>query len=103
MTGISVALDALRSDAAKWVRAADAVDEPRAAVADLVLSGTQMSRTADELGLDLTYGQARAAVETMLDQAANRFRDLAASLVAAADTYQREDDLGMHAMKKIGR
>ncbi|WNV82076.1 hypothetical protein [Umezawaea sp. Da 62-37] len=102
MTGISVALEALRADAGTWVEAAEAVDRPRTAVAGLRLSGVEMSRTADELGLDLTYDKARAAVEDMLGQAARRFRELGASLIAAADTYQREDELGMHTMNGIG-
>ncbi|MEO6084341.1 MAG: hypothetical protein ABIQ18_14675 [Umezawaea sp.] len=101
MTGLSVALEALRADAAKWMAAADAVDKPRAAIGDLDLTGVEMSKVADEQGLDLTYNHARTALEDMLSQAVQRFRDLGSSLDAAADTYQREDDQNMHIMDRL--
>jgi hypothetical protein len=101
MTGISVALEALRADAVRWADAADAVDDPRAAIGDLVLSGVEMSAVADEQGLDLTYDHARTALEDVLSQAVRHFRDLSRSLDAAADTYQREDDRHMHLMNRL--
>ena len=101
MTDVSVALEAMRSDATVWATAAERLDSPRSAVAGLTLTGADVSMWAVDRGLDRTYEQARAALDDMLSQASRAFHDLSAALRAAADTYEREEEANLHAMKKI--
>lgn len=103
MTDVSVALEAMRSDAAVWAAAADEVAAPYSVIGGLGLSDVEMSYWASSRGLDRTYNDARTALEDMLRQATEAFRSLGESLVNAADTYQREDDAHMHAMNKINQ
>ncbi len=101
MTDVSVALEAMRSDAATWDAAADRVDGPRTAIDGLTLTGADLSMWAVDLGLDRTYDNARRTLESMLAQASDAFRTLGTSLRAAADTYEREDEANAHALNKI--
>lgn len=101
MTDVSVALEAMRSDATVWATASDEVDAPHSAIGGLTLTGADVSMWAVDRGLDRTYNNACTALEAMLRQAAESFRSLSDSLNSAADTYQREDEAHMHAMNKI--
>jgi hypothetical protein len=101
MTDISVALEAMRSDATAWASAADRVDGPRSALGGLALSGAEVSMWAVDRGLDRTYNDAREALEDMLTQAAQAFRSLSESLDSAANTYEAEEEANRHAMDDI--
>ncbi|MER5267187.1 hypothetical protein ABTZ99_34355 [Actinosynnema sp. NPDC002837] len=101
MTDISVALEAMRSDAALWVDAADNLDRPRSTIGDLVITDAEMSEWAADRGLDRVYNDARLALEDMLTQAIEAFRGLGASLHAAANTYQSEEEANRLAMDRI--
>ncbi|MDQ2588682.1 hypothetical protein [Saccharothrix yanglingensis] len=101
MTDISVALDAMRSDAAAWSAAAERLDGPRSAIGDLALTGADVSMWAVDRGLDRTYDDARATLEDMLAQATRAFRGLSESLHAAANTYEAEEEANRHAMNSI--
>lgn len=96
MTDIDVALQALRSDAELWSTAASSLDEPKAAVGGLALSGAEMSMYAVDLGLDRTYNDARTRMIDMLGQGQENFTNLSQALRAAADTYQREEEANRH-------
>ena len=101
MTDIDVALQALRSDAQLWSTAADNVEAPKAAIGGLALSGAEMSMYAVDLGLDRTYNDARARMIDMLGQGQQNFRNLSQALIAAADTYQREEEANLHMIEGI--
>ncbi|MEJ2859010.1 MULTISPECIES: type VII secretion target [unclassified Saccharothrix] len=103
MTDLSVALDAMRSDATAWETAADRLDAPSAAIGGLALTGADLSLWAVDRGLDRTYEEARTALDDMLGQAARAFRDLGAALRSAADTYEREEEANLHTLNKIVR
>jgi len=96
MTDIDVALQALRSDAQLWSTAAGNVDEPKATIGSLALSGAEMSMYAVDLGLDRTYNNARTQMIDMLGQGQQNFTNLSRALNAAADTYQREEEANLH-------
>lgn len=78
MTDLSVALEAMRSDANTWATAADRLDAPSAAITGLTLTGADLSRWAVDSGLDRTYEQARTALEDVVAQAGRAFHDLRA-------------------------
>ncbi|MGW4113159.1 hypothetical protein ACWEFJ_20000 [Actinosynnema sp. NPDC004786] len=101
MTDVSVALEAMRSDATAWATAADNLDSPRSTISDLVLTGADVSMWAVDRGLDRTYNDARLALEDMLTQATEAFRRLGEALDAAANTYEAEEEANMHAMNSI--
>ncbi|MEV1115096.1 hypothetical protein AB0I91_08510 [Actinosynnema sp. NPDC049800] len=101
MTDISVALEAMRSDASLWTAAADNLDRPRSTIGDLVITDAEMSQWAADRGLDRVYNDARLALEDMLTQAIEAFRGLGASLHAAANTYESEEEANRLAMDRI--
>lgn len=92
MINIDVALDALRADARAWSAAAALLDGPATAAAELALTPAQLSVWAVEAGLDGAYQQAQQGIGGLLAQAQLVFAELSASLAAAADTYQQEDE-----------
>lgn len=88
---ISTALDAMRADAGVWNTAAADLKGPVDSVANLKLTGSEMSFFATEKGLDTTYDDARAALEEMLGKAADYFRKIGGNLESAAQQYERDD------------
>ena len=101
MTDISVALEAMRSDATAWATAADNLDSPRSTIGGLALTGADVSMWAVDRGLDRTYNDARTALEDMLAQATEAFRSLSESLHSAANTYEAEEEANRHSMNSI--
>jgi hypothetical protein len=74
---------------------------PRSAVGSLPLSAADVSCYAAAQGLDQTYHEARAKLEEVLKQASENFVNIAGALRASADTYEREDEQGMHRFKGV--
>lgn len=103
MTDVDVALAALRSDAEVWHTAAQDLNGPVNALGGLTLTGADVSKWAVERGLDRTYDQARTTVIDMLGQATENFTNLGNALLAAADTYQREEEANLHRFESIHR
>lgn len=91
MVDIQTALGALRSDAGIWDNAAQDVDAPRQAIGSLGLTGRDVSLYGMDKGIDKTYASAQSALQNMLRQAAENFRDLAGSLQHAADMYDQTE------------
>ncbi|MEV7548032.1 hypothetical protein AB0N89_00225 [Amycolatopsis sp. NPDC089917] len=100
---ISLALDALRSDAGLWDAAADALAPPRAAIEPLSLTPREVMSYAAAKGLDKQYNQARALIQDMIDQAGNNFRALSTSLRAAAERYAHDEDQRAGDIDRAGR
>lgn len=96
MSDIEVALAAMRTDAGLWDNAAGDLQGPTAALSGVTLTAADVSKWAADAGLDHTYEQARAQLETLLQQGAENFQAIAGALRASADTYQREDEAGRH-------
>jgi hypothetical protein len=94
-------LAALRSDAATWDGAADGLNGPGSAVGGLALTPADISVYAADQGLDRTYHEACTKLGEVLKQASENFRNIAGALRESADTYQREDEQGMHRLKGI--
>ncbi|RSN61097.1 hypothetical protein DMH01_17845 [Amycolatopsis sp. WAC 04182] len=100
---IALALDALRSDADVWDRAADDLAAPRAAIEPLGLTPRDVMSYAAAKGLDKQYNQALALIQNMIDQAGSNFRTLSTSLRAAADRYARDEDQHVLDIDRAGR
>ncbi|MGP4019341.1 hypothetical protein [Saccharopolyspora sp. 5N708] len=101
--GIGAALESLRSDAIVWEDAADNLSAPLNALGSLDISAKDVSMWAADRGLDTTFNDARAAIETMIRQAAEYFREIGADLRGAADQYQRDDEQGLHEIQNAYR
>jgi hypothetical protein len=103
MTDIDVALAALRSDAQVWHTAAQDLNGPVTALGGLTLTGADVSMWAVDRGLDRTYDQARTTVMDLLGQAAENFTNVGNAVLAAADTYQREEEANLHQFDSMHR
>lgn len=104
MTDVSVALEALRSDAVVWDKAADSLNGPRSAVEPLGLTPVDVMCYAARRGLDRQYNDTRAKLQDLMGQAADNFRNVAAAtLRKAADTYERDEEQRQHHLKRAGR
>ena len=96
MSDIEVALAAMRADATLWDTAAGDMQGPTSAAGEVTVTAADVSMWAADRGLDVTYESARSQVQELLEQGAKNFRAIAKTLRASADTYQREDEAGMH-------
>lgn len=103
MTDIGVAIEALRSDAKIWERAAEELADPRAAIGPLGLTGSpDVMMYGADIGIDTTYNASKAAIEDLLFQAAGYFRELADTLVSVAADYERQEAEGMSDFRERG-
>lgn len=100
---INAALDAMRADAAVWNTAAADLKGPINSIAGLKLTGGEMSFFATEKGLDVTYDDARAALEDMLGKAADYFQKISSNLESAAQQYERDDADAAGKIEQAGR
>ncbi|WP_433471449.1 type VII secretion target [Saccharomonospora azurea] len=91
MPDIKAAVAALRSDAEIWDGAAQDLEAPTQAIGSLGLTGHDVSMYGVDGGIDTTYSGAQSALEEMLRQAAQNFRDLAGALRHAADMYDQTE------------
>lgn len=94
--GITVALEAMRSDATTWQNASGDLTAPQNAVSSLNITAEAFSKWAVDRGIDQTYEDARGALENMLEQAASYFAEISQDLRQAAEQYERDDEQGKH-------
>lgn len=90
-TPVEVACNALRSDAAKWTTAGDAVEAAALAADGLALGEDQLGAIAATHGVVAAYGAMQQKFAGLLRGGATEFDALSTTLVSVADTYQRED------------
>jgi hypothetical protein len=88
---LKTAVAALRSDADVWDGAAKDLNGPQQAIGTLGLTGRDVSMYGVDKGIDKTYAGAQAALENMLQQAAQNFDALAGALRHAADLYDHTE------------
>ncbi|WP_007025776.1 hypothetical protein [Saccharomonospora iraqiensis] len=87
MVDVKTAVTALQSDADIWDDAADDLDAPLKAISSLGLTGRDVSMYGVDRGIDTAYASAQSALEDMLTQAIQNFRNLAGTLRKAAELY----------------
>lgn len=102
MNEVSVALAALRSDAALWDQAADGLLPPKGAIDPLGLTPAEVMSYAATHGFDRLYNQTRATMQDMINQAEGNFRALAGALRKAADQYERDEEQHRHQITRAG-
>ena len=98
---VTVACDALRSDAKKWTAASDEMSAAAGSAQNLVLGRDQFGYAAETHGLVASYTTLQNRIATLLQGADAEFDKIAGALKTAADTYEREDAEGAHAMNQI--
>jgi len=96
MTDLSVRLNALRSDALEWGRASRALNLASGSADAADLGVGQFGQIAENVGLVSMYQSLQDLITKALAGATTELAKMDAALIAAADTYQREDEEGMH-------
>lgn len=102
MVDLKTAVGALRSDADIWDDAAKDADAPRQAIGSLGLTGHDVSMYGVDKGIDKTYAGAQSALQSMLQQAAANFHNLASSLRHAADLYDQTEADNRQRIQRAG-
>ena len=97
---VVVDCEALRSDARKWLAAADDLRGAAGVSAGLVM-GVDMFGVSDA-GCQSAYTALQGKLASLLGQADTELRKVAVVLRAAADTYEQEDAAGAHGMAQAG-
>lgn len=96
-----VALEALRDDAGVWSDTATVLDDANAAAATLLLESHEFSWAGDLAGLPETYKELKDKVVDLLAQGRDASNSVAEQLLAAADTYENEEEEGVHRMNGV--
>jgi len=96
---VSVALSALRADAAQWARAADDLRAALATASARRLDPTAFSFAGAQLAA--SYASLTARLTELLHQGCDTLDAVAAALRASADAYEAEEAAGVHRMTGI--
>lgn len=96
MTDLSVRLQALRDDALQWGRASRALNLASENAGNADLGIPQFGQIAENVGLVSMYTSLQDLITKALAGASAELAKVDTALIAAADTYQREDEQGMH-------
>lgn len=103
MTDIGVAIEALKSDARIWERAAGDLADPRRAIGSLGLNGSpDVMMYGADIGIDTTYNESRAAIENLLVHAGRYFQELADTLLSVAARYEKQEAEGTSDFRERG-
>jgi len=96
---ITVAVQALRDDAARWARGASHLQEASTHVASATLPADAFSA----LGSDMAHAYAalRSRVGALLDAATTNYVAVAAALHESADTYESEERANAHRLRHL--
>ena len=97
----SVALKALRDDADKWDHCAADLGAAKGTASNLNLEALHFSYIADKLGVTALYHQFQAKMVGLLGEGQTMSTSVAAALRNSAQTYQQEEEAGVHRMNKI--
>lgn len=96
---IVASLGALRADADLWQSMAASVTEAGRAAAALGPRAGDFSAPGAELAT--TYALLRSKMVRLLEEASVNFSDIASALRTSADSYQSEEDAGVHRLRGI--
>ena len=101
-TPVAVACDALRSDADKWTQTSGALQAGARSAEQLVLGPDKLGMKAQERGLVAVYDGLRVRIGQLLAGGGTEHGNLSAVLRQAANTYQAEDNAGLHRISQAG-
>jgi hypothetical protein len=96
-----VALQALRNDADKWDRCAADLGAAKGTADGLDLGALHFSYVADKLGVTALYQQFQAKMVGLLGEGQAMSVDVATALRNSAQTYQQEEESGVHRMNNV--
>lgn len=96
-----VALEALRNDAAKWEDCAGDLGSAKSTADGLDLEALHFSYVADKLGVTALYKEFQDKMVRLLGEGETASKSVSTQLLAAAQTYQNEEEAGIHRMNNI--
>lgn len=96
-----VALSALRDDAQKWEDCGNDLGAAKGTASGLTLEALHFSYIGDKLGLTGLYKQFQDKMVGLLGEGETTSAKVAAALRASAQTYQQEEEAGVHRMNNI--
>jgi hypothetical protein len=97
----SLALAALRDDATQWTSCADDLAAAKSSADGLDLEALHFSYIADKCGVTQLYADFQAKMVRLLGEGEQMSRGVAEALLASAQTYQREEEAGVHRMNNV--
>jgi hypothetical protein len=97
----SLALAALRDDATRWTGCADDLAAARSTADGLDLTALHFSYVADQCGVTQLYAEFQARMVRLLGEGEQMSRGVATALLASAQTYQQEEESGVHRMNDV--
>lgn len=99
---VVVDCDVLRSDAKKWLTAADDMQGAAGAGAGLVMGVDKFGASQASADCQSSYTALQRKLAGLLGQAGTELRKVATVLRSAADTYEQEDTAGAHSLAPTG-
>jgi hypothetical protein len=96
-----VALQALRNDADKWDQCSTDLGTAKSTADGLDLEALHFSYIADKLGVTALYQQFQAKMVGLLGEGQTMSANVATALRNSAQTYQQEEESGVHRMNNI--
>ena len=98
---VNVAIQALRTDAGTWTRAAGQLRDAQNAASPLNLTEFDFSFAGDKTGITRVYGQLKDKMTRLLGEGAAEFDGLSKALTDAANGYEKDDQDNYHRLNKI--
>ena len=96
-----VALQALRADADTWEHCAADLGAAKGTADGLDLEALHFSYVADKLGVTAMYQQIQAKLVGLLGEGQTMSTNVATALRNSAQTYQQEEESGVHRMNNV--
>lgn len=96
-----VALQALRNDADKWEQCSADLGAAKGTADSLNLEALHFSYVADKLGVTALYQQFQAKMSGLLGEGHAMSANVATALRNSAQTYQQEEESGVHRMNDV--
>jgi hypothetical protein len=96
-----VALRALRDDATQWTGCADDLAAAKTTAEGLDLEALHFSYIADKCGVTQIYKEFQDKMVRLLGEGEATCRNVAGALEKSAQTYQTEEESGVHRMNDV--
>ncbi len=96
-----VALTALRDDATQWTGCADDLAAAKSTADGLDLEALHFSYIADKCGVTQLYADFQSKFVRLLGEGETTCRGVADALTASAQTYQQEEEAGVHRLNNV--
>lgn len=91
MSTVTVALEALTKDSGRWQETSTVLGTASSSCAALTLTDTQLSWASQDTGLQATYDELRAKVETLLREGSDETGKISRTLAHVRQVYESSD------------